>query len=95
MHITLDVRCFDRGRKRLYSLTSTGITMSYSAEHIRNFALVGHQGAGKTILSEAMLASAGVINRMGSVESGSTVSDYHPSEIERQMSVHASLLHCT
>ena len=69
--------------------------MSYSPEHIRNFALVGHQGAGKTILSEAMLASAGVINRMGSVESGSTVSDYHPSEIERQMSVHASLLHCT
>ena len=69
--------------------------MSYTAEHIRNFALVGHQGAGKTILSEAMLASAGVINRMGSVEAGSTVSDYHPSEIERQMSVHASLLHCS
>lgn len=69
--------------------------MSYSPEHIRNFALVGHQGVGKTILSEAMLASAGVINRMGSVEAGSTVSDYHPSEIERQMSVHASLLHCT
>ncbi|MDA0345908.1 MAG: elongation factor G [Verrucomicrobia bacterium] len=69
--------------------------MSYSAEHIRNFALVGHQGAGKTILSEAMLASAGIINRMGTIEAGSTISDYHPSEIERQMSVHASLLHCT
>jgi elongation factor G len=69
--------------------------MSYTAEHIRNFALVGHQGAGKTILSEAMLASAGVIKRMGSIEAGSTASDYHHSEKERQMSVHASLLHCT
>lgn len=69
--------------------------MSHTAEHIRNFALVGHQGAGKTILSEAMLASAGVIKRMGSIEAGTTVSDYHASEKERQMSVHASLLHCT
>ncbi|MCB1120298.1 MAG: elongation factor G [Verrucomicrobiae bacterium] len=68
--------------------------MNYTAEHIRNFALVGHQGAGKTILSEAMLATAGIINRMGSIEAGSTVSDYHPSEIERKISVHASLLHC-
>ena len=42
-----------------------------------------------------MLATAGAINRMGSIEAGNTVSDYHPSEKERQMSVHASLLHCT
>ncbi|MCZ6674506.1 MAG: elongation factor G [Verrucomicrobia bacterium] len=69
--------------------------MSFTAEHIRNFALVGHQGAGKTILSEAMLATAGEINRMGSIEAGNTASDYHESEKERQMSVHASLLHCT
>ncbi|MBH54543.1 MAG: elongation factor G [Opitutaceae bacterium] len=69
--------------------------MSYTAEHIRNFAVVGHQGAGKTILSEAMLATAGAIKRMGSIEAGNTVSDYHPSEKERQMSVHASLLNCT
>ena len=68
--------------------------MSRSPETLRNFALVGHQGAGKTILSEAMLACAGLINRMGSIEAGSTVSDYHASEKERQISVHASLLHC-
>ncbi len=68
--------------------------MSHRPENLRNFALVGHQGAGKTILSEAMLACAGLINRMGSIEAGNTVSDYHASEKERQISVHASLLHC-
>ncbi len=67
--------------------------MSRSPETLRNFALVGHQGAGKTILAEAILACAGVINRMGSIEAGSTVSDYHASEKERGISVHASLLH--
>ena len=45
------------------------------------------------MLSEAMLASAGVINRMGSIAAGSTVSDYHVTEQERQISVSASLLH--
>lgn len=68
--------------------------MSRSPESLRNFALVGHQGAGKTLLSEAMLACAGVITRMGTIAAGSTVSDYHASEKERQISVHASLLHC-
>ena len=69
--------------------------MSYTADHIRNFALVGHQGSGKTTLSEAMLASAGIVNRMGSIEAGTTVSDYHENEKTRHMSIHASLLHCT
>ncbi len=61
---------------------------------IRNFAVVGHASAGKTLLSEAMLACAGVINRMGSIAAGTTVSDYHESEKKRQISVSASLLHC-
>lgn len=61
---------------------------------LRNFALVGHQGSGKTMLTEAMLACAGVIKRMGSIDTGTTVSDYHASEKERQISVHASLMHC-
>ena len=65
----------------------------YDADHIRNIALVGHQGTGKTTLAEAMLHSAGAVPRMGSVEEGNTVSDYHPSERERQMSVFTSLLH--
>src|SRR5437899_3125723 len=65
----------------------------YQAADIRNFAVVGHASAGKTMLCEAMLACAGVINRMGSIAAGSTVSDYHVSEVNRQISVQASLLH--
>jgi elongation factor G len=65
----------------------------YDGAHIRNVALVGHQGSGKTMLAEAMLFASGAINRMGSIEEGSTVSDYHPSEKEREMSVFASLVH--
>ncbi|MFO1514585.1 MAG: GTP-binding protein, partial [Verrucomicrobiota bacterium] len=66
----------------------------YQAADIRNFAVVGHATSGKTMLCEAMLACAGVINRMGTIAAGSTVSDYHVSEINRQISVQASLLHC-
>src|SRR2546421_12504306 len=60
---------------------------------IRNFAIVGHASSGKTMLSEAMLACAGVINRMGSIAAGSTVSDYHDNEQQRQISVSATLMH--
>src|SRR5580765_676499 len=65
----------------------------YQAADIRNFAVVGHASSGKTMLCEAMLACAGVINRMGSIAAGTTASDYHVSEINRQISVQASLLH--
>ncbi len=65
----------------------------YHAGDIRNFAIVGHASSGKTMLSEAMLACAGVINRMGSIAAGTTVSDYHDSEKNRQISVSASLMH--
>lgn len=66
---------------------------TYEAADIRNFAIVGHASSGKTMLSEAMLACSGAINRMGSIAAGSTVSDYHDSEKNRQISTHASLLH--
>ena len=65
----------------------------YSPTDIRNFAIVGHASSGKTMLSEAMLACSGVIGRMGRVADGSTVSDYHPSEKQRHISVQTSLLH--
>jgi len=66
----------------------------YSGETIRNIALVGHGGAGKTILAEAALYTAGAITRFGKVEEGNTVSDYHPDEVERQISINTSLLFC-
>ena len=65
----------------------------YSSADIRNLALVGHAGAGKTMLGEAMLATGGVINRLGSIEAGSTMSDFQAAEQERQISIGASLLH--
>ena len=61
------------------------------ADRIRNVALVGHRGAGKTSLHEALLFEAGVIGRLGSVPDGSTVSDADPDEQARQMSISASL----
>src|SRR6266496_1893395 len=66
---------------------------TYQPGDIRNFAIVGHASAGKTMLSEAMLLCSGVIGRMGSISAGSTVSDYHEDEQARGISIHASLMH--
>lgn len=65
----------------------------FTSGDIRNFAIVGHGASGKTMLCEAMLACAGEINRMGSIEAKNTVSDYHHDEHERQISIHSSPLH--
>jgi elongation factor G len=60
---------------------------------IRNVAVVGHRGTGKTSLVEAMLFQAGATNRLGAVEAGTTVTDWDDDEQRRQMSLAASLCH--
>ncbi len=65
--------------------------MSISAKNIRNIAVVGHSGEGKTTLTEAMLFNGGSIERMGKTELGTTVSDFDEQEIERKMSISLSL----
>jgi elongation factor G len=64
----------------------------YPADKIRNVALVGHSGSGKTSLAEALLFAAGATTRVGKIEDGSTVSDWDPDEQKRQFSLNLSLL---
>ena len=56
----------------------------YDAANIRNVALVGHTGSGKTQLASAILSDAGMINRFGKVDEGTTVTDYDEEEIARK-----------
>ncbi|MCQ2560124.1 MAG: elongation factor G, partial [Clostridia bacterium] len=67
---------------------------SYPSNQIRNIGVVAHGGAGKTSLVESMLFNTGATNRLGRVEDGTTVSDYHPEEINRQSTVHATVVPC-
>ena len=64
----------------------------YETEKIRNVVVLGHGGAGKTTLVEAMAYVAGVTPRMGKVADGNTISDFDKEEIKRQFSIGASVV---
>ena len=61
---------------------------------IRNVAIIGHSGEGKTTLTEAILFNAGVIDRQGRVDDGNTVSDYDAEEIARKTSISLTVSRC-
>ncbi len=64
----------------------------YTAEHIRNVALISHVGAGKTSLIDAALYDSGAVTRQGKVDEGSSIADYDPDELKRSMTLHAKVL---
>src|SRR5436853_5718634 len=63
----------------------------YDAAAIRNVALVGHSGSGKTQLTSAILSDAGMVNRFGKVDEGTTVTDFDEEEIARKHTLSASV----
>lgn len=66
----------------------------YPIESIRNIALVGHGGTGKSSLAESLLYTTGAISRLGRVDDGTSTSDFDPDEIQRKISISASVLPC-
>ena len=79
-------------RPSTYTTRSLARMPAQEPGKIRNVAVVGHRGTGKTSLVEALLFQSGAVNRLGTVEAGSTVSDWDDDEQRRQMSLSASLL---
>ncbi|MBF0319809.1 MAG: elongation factor G [Nitrospirae bacterium] len=67
---------------------------SIEVEKVRNVAILGHSGCGKTTLTEAILFNAGAITRMGSVMDGNTVTDFDTEEIDRKVTINAAVATC-
>ncbi|MDO9631891.1 MAG: GTP-binding protein, partial [Humidesulfovibrio sp.] len=65
--------------------------MSEALKSQRTYALVGHGGSGKTSVAEMLLFNAGVTNRLGKIEDGTTVLDFEPEEIKRRGSIQPSI----
>ncbi len=66
----------------------------FEVSKIRNLSVVAHGGAGKTSLVEAMLFNSGMIDRLGSVDAGNTVTDYDPEEIDRKITISSAICYC-
>src|SRR5512136_470999 len=66
----------------------------YETAKIRNLGIVAHGGAGKTSLTEAILYSTGMIDRLGRVDDGTSTMDFEPEEIKRKISITSALDHC-
>src|SRR5207237_6458023 len=79
-----------RARQVTNSLGATSMKV-YDAASIRNVAFVGHSGSGKTQLASAILTDAGMINRFGKVDDGTTVTDFDEEEIARKHTLSASV----
>ncbi len=68
--------------------------MAVYAKDIRNIALIGHSGEGKTTLAEAILFNAGAIDRQGKVDDGNSVMDFDAEETSRRISISLSVANC-
>ncbi len=67
---------------------------NFAVQAIRNVVLIGHGGSGKTSLAEAMLFTAGAVDRMGSAQDGTTIMDFEPEEISRKATIGTSVAFC-
>ena len=66
---------------------------TFQTDHIKNIALLGNSGSGKTTFAESMLLNGGIIDRRGNIESKNTVSDYHHIEQENENSLYSTVLY--